>query len=108
MCRGTGNWRSLQIFQHLGEPETFHIVDPVCVFITDVPNAIVSCISRQVFLETFDRTGSTVEILGIAGDTPRVKVGLEDLGSQDVILGSDVEAVLLEERELISGGSVQA
>ena len=70
-----------QIFEHLPEPETRHVIILGRGHVVDIVDTGIRDRSGEVFLETLDSTGSIVEIFGVTSRTPCIKVGLEDLGT---------------------------
>lgn len=95
------NEKYVQVLQHLCEPETFQIINLGRVHIVDVVESGIRDCSRQVFLETLDRAGRIVEIFRIPSHAPSIKVGLEHLGTQDIIRRGDVESVFVVKLHLL-------
>jgi hypothetical protein len=96
----------IQILQHLGVPEAFSVVDEVGVGfdgILDVLDASKSSRSGQELLEAGYGISGTVEVFGIASETPRVEVGFQNFRTEIVVLcaGLDKESVLVEESEVV-------
>ena len=54
-------------------------------------------------METLDGAGGPVEIFGVASHAPCIKVGLEDLGTQDIVRQGDVVTVLVVKLDLLCG-----
>ena len=79
--------KGLQVLQHLCIPEALGFIDVGNgVGLSDVPNSgISSGGDPQVLLETCDGTGGTGLVLQIAGRSPGVEVGFQNLGSEVVI-----------------------
>lgn len=52
-------------------------------------------------METLEGAGGVVEIFGIASHAPSIKVGLEDLGAQNIIRQGDVVTVFVVKLDLL-------
>ena len=95
--------KHVQVLEHLSEPETFHVIDLARGGVVDVVDAGVRDRRWEVRLETFDGGRRPVEIFGVASRAPCIKVGLEDLGTHDIVRPGDVETVLVVKLELLGG-----
>ena len=90
----------IQILQHLREPETLRIVDPLALLVVHVLDPRERAVHGKVLVEALHRARRAREVLLV----PRRAVGdelrLEDLRAEDVVRGGDVEAVVVVEGEL--------
>jgi len=90
-----------QILQHLSEPETLRIIDLARVDIIDIINRGKSSRCLQEFVEAIHSTRRSVEVFRVASHPERVKVGLQNFGTEDVIWGKDIVPVFVIELELV-------
>jgi hypothetical protein len=84
----------LQVFKNLPEPETLHRVDSCRALGVDIIESTECTIGTEVLVETVDRVYCTVQVLGVACDTPCIKIGLQNLWTKYVNPRCDVEAIL--------------
>ena len=99
-----------QILHHLSEPEALGVVDKVvCVWsllrVADVPDTCKPGRRAEERLEALDGRGCTVEVLGVARNTPGVEVTLQHLWTLQVVGGAGLneEPILFVERKVICG-----
>ena len=100
--------KHVQVLEHLPEPETLHVIILARGDVVDIVDAGVRDRRREVRLETLDGGRRPVEIFGVARRAPCVKVGLEDLGTHDIVRQGDVETMLVVKLELFRGGRCRA
>jgi hypothetical protein len=62
-----------------------HVVILRCIHIIDVVYPSEGYCRREILVEAVDRTGSIIEIFGVARRPPGVKVRFEDFGALDII-----------------------
>ena len=92
-----------QVLQKFRKPEALDIVDLVGRLIIDIDYPCKGASKGQKRVDVPYDSRSTFQVLRVARDTPRVKVGLHDFRAQDIIRGGDPEAVLVIESELVIG-----
>jgi hypothetical protein len=95
--------KHVQVFEHLPEPETFHVIVLARGRVVDVIDTGVRDRRREVRLETLDGAGGPVEIFGVASRAPCIKVGLEDFGAHDIVRQGDIVTVLVVKLHLLCG-----
>jgi len=98
----------IQVLQHFCEPEALHVINFARGLGVDIIDASERNGSRKEFIEAIDSSSSTVQVLGIASDSPCVEVRFEDFRAEDIIGTSDVKAMLIIERCLCSIWTVTA
>jgi hypothetical protein len=84
----------LQVFKNLPKPETLHRVDSCRALGVDIIESTKCTIGTEVLIETLDRVHCTVQVLGVACNTPCIKIGLQNFRTKYVNPRCDVEAIL--------------
>ena len=94
---------NVHIFQHLSEPETLHIINKTRIRIVDIIDTSKRDRGGQELVEARDGTDSAIEELCVSCHAPRVEVGFEDFGSENILGGAREE----EEAILVVKGNVR-
>jgi len=63
-----------QVFQDLGKPKTLHVIDSLRVGRIDIIQSRESLVEAEILVEALDCGYSSIEIFGVAGDTPCIEV----------------------------------
>ena len=111
--RGQGE-RNPQVLHHFGEEEAFSVIhtvvggDGCIVYVKDSAYAAFAAWNFKEFEVALNCTLSARNVLWITGDTPRIEIGLEHLGTQDIVAPSveDVEAMLIVKFDVSRGDGV--